>query len=215
MPPASHRAAPEAPHSLRRPCFVRNRSPICPVHVIGDWILAAHAADRQEPHAMSLCTVDASGIPSSRVLIVKDIDDDDLYFATPSDSRKGRDIAANPHVAAHFHGPEVGRQVRIVGTATDQDRGASEDDFAERGRGSRLAAHLHRPGPLPDRKAAPAEFERLGCLHPDAVPCPPTWTLYAITPTEVEFWEASVDRVHHRVVYHRDSAHDGWRHELL
>ncbi|WP_225850149.1 pyridoxal 5'-phosphate synthase [Streptomyces sp. HPF1205] len=186
-----------------------------PLPAIGEWIFAAAAAGQLEPHAMSLCTVDASGVPSSRVLIVKDIDDEHLYFATPSDSRKGLDIAANPHVSAHFHWPLVGRQIRIVGTAADQGRAASEDDFAERGRGSRLAAHLHRPGPLPDRRTALAEFDRLGSRYGDEVPCPPTWTLYAITPAEVEFWEASADRVHHRLVYRRDTRHAAWRRELL
>ncbi|MGY5134876.1 pyridoxine 5'-phosphate oxidase C-terminal domain-containing protein [Streptomyces nigrescens] len=59
------------------------------------------------------------------------------------------------------------------------------------------------------------EFARLDALHTGDVPCPPAWTLYAITPTEVEFWEASVDRVHHRVAYRRDTPHTDWRHELL
>lgn len=186
-----------------------------PLSAIGEWILAADAAGQPEPHAMSLCTVDVSGVPSSRVLIVKDIDDDRLFFATPSDSHKGLGIAANPQVAAHFHWPVVGRQVRIVGAAVDQGRAASEADFAERGRGSQLAAHLHRPGPLADRQAALDEFERLETLYPGVVPCPPAWTLYAIIPTEVEFWEASVDRVHHRVMYRRDITGAGWRHELL
>ncbi|GAA2390852.1 pyridoxal 5'-phosphate synthase [Streptomyces glaucosporus] len=186
-----------------------------PVPVVAEWILAAHAAGQPEPHAMSLCTVDAQGIPSSRVLLVKDVDADRLFFATPADSRKGTDIASNPHVAAHFYWPVTGRQVRITGTASAQDRDASERDFAERGRGSRLSAHLHRPGPLPDRRTALEEFRRLDALHPDRVPCPPSWTLYAITPTEVEFWEAGTDRVHHRVRYRRDTAGDAWRHELL
>lgn len=184
-----------------------------PLPVVVDWIFAAHAAGQQEPHAMSLCTVGPSGVPSSRVLIVKDIDDDRLYFATPSDSRKGLEIAANPNVSAHFYWPAVGRQVRIVGTAADAGRAAAEADFAERGRGSRLAAHLHRPGSPADRAAVLTEFERLGTAHPQEVPCPPSWTLYGITPTEVELWEASVDRVHHRVVYRREDG--AWRRELL
>ncbi|MCQ8193032.1 pyridoxine/pyridoxamine 5'-phosphate oxidase [Streptomyces rugosispiralis] len=188
-----------------------------PLPVIAEWILAADAAGQPEPHAMSLCTVGASGVPSSRVLIVKDIDDDRLYFATPADSRKGREIAANANVSAHFYWPAVGRQVRIVGTAAGLDRAASESDFADRGRASRLAAHLHRQGPLADRPSALAEFDRLGTAHPDDVPCPPSWTLYAISPTEVEFWEASADRVHHRVAYRRDTGagSGAWRHELM
>ncbi|MGY5134875.1 pyridoxamine 5'-phosphate oxidase family protein [Streptomyces nigrescens] len=83
--------------------FQEHGLPDNPLPAIGAWILAADAAGQQEPHAMSLCTVDASGAPSSRALIVKDIDDDHLFFAPPSDSRKGLDIAANPRMAAHFH----------------------------------------------------------------------------------------------------------------
>lgn len=197
--------------------FKESELPENPVPRVAEWILAAHAAGQPEPHAMSLCTVNAEGIPSSRVLLVKDIDTDRLFFATPADSRKGIEIASNPHVAAHFYWPVTGRQVRITGTASGLDRDASERDFAERGRGSRLSAHLHRPGPLPDRHTAYEEFERLDALYPDQVPCPPSWTLYAITPTEVEFWEASTDRVHHRVRYRRDAdtARGAWRRELL
>ncbi|GGL61233.1 pyridoxamine 5'-phosphate oxidase [Streptomyces fumigatiscleroticus] len=197
--------------------FSEKDLPDNPVPVIGDWILAAHAAGQPEPHAMSLCTVGPSGVPSSRVLLVKDIDDDHLYFATPADSRKGREIAANPHVSAHFYWPAAGRQVRVVGKAAGLERAASQADFAERGRGSRLAAHLHRPGPLGDRADVLAEFARLDSLHPEEVPCPPSWTLYAITPTEVEFWAASADRVHHRVQYRRDTATGGsaWHRRLL
>ncbi|GAA1430957.1 pyridoxamine 5'-phosphate oxidase [Streptomyces thermospinosisporus] len=203
--------------NVRAAEFREKDLPDNPLPVIADWILAAHAAGQPEPHAMSLCTVGPTGVPSSRVLIVKDIDDRHLYFATPAGSRKGLEIATNPHVAAHFHWPATGQQIRIVGTAAGQGREASERDFAERGRGSQLAAHLHRPGPLTDRRSALAEFERLGAVHPGEVPCPPDWTLYAISPTEVEFWEASADRVHHRIVYRRDATAgaDGWAHELM
>lgn len=116
-------------------------------------------------------------------------------------------------MSAHFHWPAVGRQVRIVGTATGLGHAASEADFAERGRGPRLAAHLHRPGSPADRAGALAESERPGTVHAGGVPCPPSWTLYAVTPTEVEFWEASADRVHHRVAYRAEGT--VWRHELL
>ena len=199
--------------AVREAEFSERDLPDNPLPVIADWIFAAHAAGAPEPHAMSLCTVGPSGVPSSRVLIVKDLDDDRVYFATPADSRKGLEIGANPHVSAHFYWPAVGRQVRIVGTAAGLGRAASQADFAERGRGSRLAAHLHRPGSPAERAGVLAEFERLDTVHPDEVPCPPGWTLYAITPTEVEFWEASADRVHHRVVYRRQDT--AWRHELL
>jgi pyridoxine/pyridoxamine 5'-phosphate oxidase len=83
---------------------------------------------------------DASGVPSGRVLTVKDIDDDRLFFATPSGSRKGLDIAAKPHVAAHLHWPVAGWQVRIVGAA---GRPPPPGRVPQR----------HRPGPLAPRTA--------------------------------------------------------------
>ncbi|SDK92666.1 Pyridoxamine 5'-phosphate oxidase [Glycomyces sambucus] len=199
---------------LRQAVFEESGLPENPVPRIGEWILAAADAGQAEAHAMSISTVSAEGVPSSRVLLVKDLDEHRLFFATPSDSRKGFEIAANPNVALHFYWPAVGRQIRIVGTAADQGREASERDFAERGRDSRLSAHLHRPEALAGHASAVDEFARLKDRYPDEVPCPPTWTLYAVTPTEVEFWEASADRVHHRLAYRKDAT-GFWSHELL
>lgn len=201
--------------NVRTSEFSEKELPGNPLPAVAEWIFAAADAGQQEPHAMSLCTVSSAGIPSSRVLLVKDIDDEQLFFATSSGSRKGLEIAATSHVSAHFYWPAVGRQVRIVGTAVDRGRAESESDFAERGHGSRLSAHLHRPGPLASRQAALDEFGRLGEAYPDTVPCPPGWTLYALVPTEIELWEASADRVHHRVVYRRDGGTGPWRRELM
>ncbi|MCX5112546.1 pyridoxamine 5'-phosphate oxidase family protein [Streptomyces sp. NBC_00378] len=181
--------------SVEAAAFGEKEFPDNPLPLVAEWILPADAAGQLEPHAMSLCTgrpvepgPDRQG-HRRRVRVFRD----------PADSRKGPEIAENPHLSAHFYRPSVGRQVRIVGTAADRGRAASEGDIAERGRGSCLAAHLHRRGPLADRQDVLAEFERLGAAHPDEVPCPPSWTLYAITPTEVGFWQASIDRVHHRM----------------
>ncbi|MCX5208531.1 pyridoxal 5'-phosphate synthase [Kitasatospora sp. NBC_00240] len=170
-----------------------------PLEAVQEWILAAAGAGQAEPHAMTLCTVGADGTPSSRVLLCKDIDGERLYFASHSDSRKGVELADNPRVAVQFHWPVVGRQLRLTGTATATDRAASEADFAERGRGSRLSAHLHRATAPGDREEVLAECRRLSDAHPQDIPCPPSWTLYGIVPSEVEFWEAGTDRVHTRV----------------
>jgi pyridoxamine 5'-phosphate oxidase len=174
-----------------------------PLPALTDWILAALADGQPEPHAMSLCTVAADGTPSSRVLLCKDIDAHQLYFATHADSRKGAEIAANSRVSVHFYWPISGRQVRVVGRAESAGRDASKRDFAERGRGSQLSAHLHRATPPTGRDEILAEYVRLSDTYPDVVPCPQSWTLYGVTPDEAEFWQASPDRIHQRVHYSR------------
>lgn len=164
-----------------------------PIPMIAEWILAAHAAGQPEPHAMSLCTVGPAGVPSSRVLLVKDIDDRQLYFVTPASSRKGLEITANPHVAAHFYWPATGQQVRGVGTAAEQDRAASERDFAERNRSSRLAARLtgrdrspagtaHWPSSCASARSTPARcrVRRTGPCTPSP---PPRWSSGRRVPT--------------------------------
>lgn len=187
--------------------------PANPLQALEEWILSAAEAGQAEPHAMTLCTVDADGTPSSRVLLCKDIDDERLYFATHSDSRKGQEIARNPRVAVQFHWPTVGRQLRIVGDAEATGQADSRRDFAERGRGSRLSAHLHRPTPPADRDEVLSEYARLSASYPDEVPYLPSWTLYGIRPNELEFWEASPDRIHTRVICRRKA--DGWQTEYL
>ncbi|MER8235565.1 pyridoxal 5'-phosphate synthase [Streptomyces sp. NPDC094049] len=187
--------------------------PANPLLALKEWILSAARAGQSEPHAMTLCTVSADGTPSSRVLLCKDIDEERLYFATHADSRKGQEISRNPRVAVQFHWPAVGRQLRIVGEARAAGRAESEQDFAERGRGSRLSAHLHRATPPATREEVLAEYARLSSAYPDEVPCPPSWTLYGIRPDETELWEASPDRIHTRVSYRLEAA--GWRTEYL
>lgn len=185
--------------------------PANPLHAVEAWILAAAEAGQRDPHAMTLCTVGADGTPSSRVLICKDIDEQRIYFASRSDSRKGVEIAGQPRVAAQFYWPTVGRQLRLVGTAEAQEQAASERDFAERTRSSQLAALLHGSAAPSGREEILAEYRRLGEAYPHEVPYPPSWTLYGITVTEAEFWEASPDRIHTRVRYRREGGN--WQQE--
>ncbi|MFD8590739.1 pyridoxal 5'-phosphate synthase [Streptomyces sp. NPDC059637] len=198
---------------LDPPGFRAEDLPENPLRAVGEWLLAAAAAGQPEPHAMTLCTVADDGTPSSRVLICKDIDDGQVFFATRSDSRKGLEIARNPRVALQFHWPAVARQVRITGRAADAGRALSERDFAERGRGAQLCAHLHRTGPAAGRAEVVDEYRRISAAHPGKVPCPPAWTLYGVRPTEVELWEASPDRLHTRVRYRHGA--DGWTREHI
>jgi pyridoxamine 5'-phosphate oxidase len=161
------RALPDFPSDL--PGFDPASAPADPVELFLAWLEEALAAGVRQPHAFSLATVAASGSPSSRMLILKDLDEDGWQFATARTSRKGRELAENPRAALNFYWSELGRQVRVVGAVVELSADASARDWAER--------------PAADATANPV------------------WQLYAVRPTEIEFWQASPDRHHIRHRY--------------
>ena len=161
------RALPDFPADL--PAFDPEAAPADPGALFLAWLDVALAAGVRQPHAFSLATVAASGAPSSRMLILKDLDEDGWQFATARTSRKGRELTENPRAAMNFYWSELGRQVRVVGAVVELSAEASARDWAER----------------PAADAAPN----------------PAWQLYAVRPTEVEFWQASADRHHIRHRY--------------
>ncbi|MUU70109.1 MULTISPECIES: pyridoxal 5'-phosphate synthase [Pseudarthrobacter] len=130
------RTLPDFPSDL--PGFDPDKSPQDPVLLFKQWLDEALAAGEPQPHACSLATVGrGSGggqQPSSRMLILKNIDDDGWHFATSRTSRKGRELGANPYAALNFYWPSLGRQVRVLGPVTELSAEASSRDWAERPR---------------------------------------------------------------------------------
>ena len=161
------RTLPDFPELL--PEFDPASAPADPVTLFLEWLDHALAAGVSQPHAFSLATAGVGGMVSSRMLILKSIDDGSWQFASTRGSRKGRELAANPHAAMNFYWADLGRQVRVVGAVTLLSAEASALDWKE------------RPG---------AD----GRANPD-------WQLYALHPSEVEFWQASSDRHHIRHRY--------------
>ena len=184
-----------------------------PLQALEAELRAAVVAGEPEPHAMTLSTVSASGAPSSRVLLCKDIDHRALYFATSSRSRKGRELALNPLAAVSFYWRGSGRQFRLVGRVTAQDEGVSASDFAARSRSSRIAARVHQDDPpesVEQIRALAAAVEGSGS---DDVPAPDDWVVYGLVPQEAELWHARQDRLHDRVLW--TECAEGWRRSLL
>ena len=161
------REIPDFPAEMPR--FDPGAAPSDPAELFLAWLEEALAAGVRQPHAFSLATVGAGGLPSSRMLILKDLDENGWQFATARTSRKGRELTANPRAAMNFYWSELGRQVRVVGAVVELSAEASARDWAA-------------------RPAADAALN-------------PAWQLYAVRPTEVEFWQASADRHHIRHRY--------------
>nr|WP_240163275.1 pyridoxal 5'-phosphate synthase [Mycolicibacterium sphagni] len=197
------------------PGFVIDHAPAEPISLFVAWLKSAVDAGVPEPHAMTISTVDAQGMPRARVLILKAVDDRGWHFAVSSVSQKGRDLAAHPVAALTFYWPALVRQVRVVGTVVSDGAAASADDFHARPSGSRaMALTLRQSQPMPDMGELDTEItkahHRLGA-EPDYVPH--EWTSYAVRPAEVEFWEGSPDRRHRRLAYTRVGT--GWERTQL
>lgn len=164
-----------------------------------------------EANAMQLATVDAAGVPSVRTVLAKQVDADGVAFYTNYDSAKAHDLAAEPVAAVVFAWVPMERQVRISGPVGQVPAAESAEYFASRPRGSQIAAWAsHQSAELRDReelRAAVAAVERQ--FDGRAVPVPPDWGGYRITPEVVEFWAGREDRLHDRLQGRRDGA--GWR----
>ena len=183
-----------------------------PVAMVRRWLDDASAAGLHEPNAMVVSTVSAAGRPSSRTVLLKGLSDAGFVFFTNTASRKGRELAANPHCALLFPWHPLERQVRVEGVATALPRPEVEAYFAQRPRGSQLGAWAsHQSSVVPDRDALVAAWAAADERFPDEVPAPEEWGGYVVRPDVVELWQGRSGRLHDRLVYRRHGDDvDGW-----
>jgi pyridoxamine 5'-phosphate oxidase len=166
-------------------------------------------------NAMTLATVDQSGKPSTRTVLLKSVDERGFIFFTNYDSRKGRELAENPNAALTFFWPDLERQVCVAGTVTKLPVAESENYFKSRPRGSRLAAWAsNQSDVIPDRAALESKWRELEQQFPDDIPLPPNWGGFILKPERIEFWQGRPSRLHDRFNYTRQPD-NSWKLERL
>ena len=161
-----------------------------------------------EANAMALATVNSENQPSVRIVFFKGIANRGFSFFTNYAGRKGRDLEANPKVAANFFWPHLDQQVRLEGHVEKLSRDESETYFASRPRLSQIGAWASQQSEKIESFAKlSAETDRLlEQYQGKKIPCPPHWGGFVIIPSEIEFWFGKQGRLHERYVYQKNNS---------
>lgn len=183
-----------------------------PLAALRGWLEDARLAGAPLQHTFVLATVDETGAPDARVVVVRDCADGALTFHADTGSAKGRQLAAEPRATLAGHWPELGRQVRARGTVRTVSAAEADAVFAERDRQWQIGQWATETSmPIEDRDALEARLDAAGARFEGVTPPrPPTWTVYRLEPTEIEFWQAGERHLHDRILYRRTPLAPHW-----
>jgi pyridoxamine 5'-phosphate oxidase len=183
-----------------------------PLRLFAAWFEEASRTEPRDPNAMALATVDHTGLPNLRMVLMKGFDAQGFVFYSNNESQKGRELGENPRATLLFHWKSVNRQVRLRGPIEDVGPAAADEYFASRPRMAQIGAWASRQSsPLESRMA----FEKaiavtLARFPVGKVPRPPNWVGYRLHPLVMEFWQERPHRLHDRVEFKRDDLAGGW-----
>lgn len=175
------------------------------------WLTAAGESEPSDPNAIALASVDDTGMPNVRMVLLKEIEADAFVFYTNYESRKAVEIDAAGKAAFVLHWKSLARQIRVRGLASREDGPVADAYFQSRSLKSRLGAWASRQSqPLASRAALMAEVARVTVAQGTNPPRPPFWGGYRIIPLEIEFWADGAFRLHDRFRWSRQTIEEGW-----
>lgn len=191
--------------------------PSDPWKLFQDWFTLAGNTEPNDPNAMSLATVGANGMPSVRLVLLKDFSSDGFTFFTNRESHKGEQLKEHPKASICFHWKSLRRQVRAEGLICEASARESDAYFATRPHGSQIGAWASQQSRvLKDRTTLEQRVVELEKYYEGkTVPRPPYWSGYRLVPLAIEFWQDRPYRLHDRIVYRRVHVQDNWTIERL
>jgi pyridoxamine 5'-phosphate oxidase len=188
-----------------------------PFALFADWLKEATATEPNDPTAMALASVDATGLPDVRMVLLKGHDARGFVFYTNFESTKGRQLHDQPQAAVLFHWKSLRRQVRVRGPVAQVTDPEADAYFASRHVLSRIgAAASDQSRPLDSRATLEARVKALEARYPEGnVPRPLHWSGYRIMPLSIEFWQDGAYRLHDRIKFARDAETLPWTRQRL
>ena len=188
-----------------------------PIELFKTWMNKAKETELNDPNALSLATSDSNGLPSVRIVLLKDFNENGFIFYTNLNSRKSNEIKSNPNASMCFHWKSLLRQVRIIGELSNVSDADADNYYNTRSYGSRIGAWAsNQSSILKSRNELSKSIAEFKKKYPNEknIPRPKHWSGWNLNPIEIEFWLDGNDRIHERLRYIKKN-NNKWEKNLL